>query len=673
MEINEVHAEGEFFDAITGQRLRADLVRAARREELEYFAMKRVWAKVPRREALRRQGKPPITVKWLDINKGDEEHPNYRSRLVAREVRKAWESRIFAPTPPLEALRSVLSLAATDVAGRAPHVRDPKSAMRTQVSVIDIKRAYFNAPIGDAEPTFVELPPEDPDRARGLCGQLLVHMYGTRRAGDGWHCEYSEQLVEKMGFVKGDASSCIFRHDERGLITSVYGDDFTTTGPKESLDWFRQELERKYELVETARLGPAAEDDKEARILNRIIRWTPEGLEYVADPRQAEQLCKDLDLVGAKSLGTPGCRASTEQLSTDRPLDEARQTPFRAVAARANYLAADRPECQFSAKEVCRWMAEPTEVSLAALKRLGRYIEGRRRLVYTYPWQAAGHIDAYSDTDWAGCPRTRKSTSGGCLMLGKHLIKSWSSTQGLVSLSSGEAEYYGVVKAAGIGLGYQALLGDLGVLMPLRAWNDSTASMGICGRSGLGKLRHIDTQCLWLQQKVRSGAVELRKVKGTENPADLFTKHLTSAPCVEALLKLFGCEYREGRAASAPELKRGEGTQAGTQLSVTEKAWEHGQAEDRRVVELMAVDGHEFPRVLWDGESVPEAWSYDQRTLPHMQEAEKDLFPRATAAPEASDEDPPERCGLEQRGREDRQRHQGSGDTGRRDGRDRWC
>ena len=71
-------------------------------------------------------------------------------------------------------------------------------------------------------------------------------------------------------------------------------------------------------------------------------------------------------------------------------------------------------------------------------------------------------------------------------MLGKHLIKSWSSTQGPVSLSSGEAEFYGVVKAAGVSLGYQALLEDLGVKLPIRVWTDSSATMGICGRQGLG-------------------------------------------------------------------------------------------------------------------------------------------------------------------------------------------
>ena len=76
--------EVEFRDAITGQPLETALVRAARREELEYFAAESVWRKVPRAEAMQKQGKPPISVKWVDVNKGDDESPNYRSRLVAR-------------------------------------------------------------------------------------------------------------------------------------------------------------------------------------------------------------------------------------------------------------------------------------------------------------------------------------------------------------------------------------------------------------------------------------------------------------------------------------------------------------------------------------------------------------------------------------------------------------
>ena len=78
-------------------------------------------------------------------------------------------------------------------------------------------------------------------------------------------------------------------------------------------------------------------------------------------------------------------------------------------------------------------------------------------------------------------------------MLGKHCMKHWSSTQTSISLSSGEAEFAGVIRGAGQGLGYQALLKDVGIELPLRVWTDSSAAIGICSRQGLGKLRHLDT------------------------------------------------------------------------------------------------------------------------------------------------------------------------------------
>ena len=141
-------------------------------------------------------------------------------------------------------------------------------------------------------------------------------------------------------------------------------------------------------------------------------------------------------------------------------------------------------------------------------------------------------------------------------MLGRHTIKHWSSTQASVALSSGEAEFAGVIRGAGQGLGYQALLRDLGVEAPLRVWTDSSAAIGICTRQGLGKLRHLDTHTLWIQQAVRLGRVDLRKVAGEVNPADLLTKHSLSRDRMEKLVALHGCEYIDGRAESAP-LTRG--------------------------------------------------------------------------------------------------------------------
>jgi len=105
-------------------------------------------------------------------------------------------------------------------------------------------------------------------------------------------------------------------------------------------------------------------------------------------------------------------------------------------------------------------------------------------MVFKFDYQSAEHTDAYADTDWAGCPRSRRSTSGGCIMVGTHLLKCWSSTQAGVAMSSGEAEFYGAFKGASIGLGMKALYRDIGYALPLRLWTDSSAAVGICSRQG---------------------------------------------------------------------------------------------------------------------------------------------------------------------------------------------
>ena len=75
---------------------------------MEYFDGKDVWQLRPVDECRRITGKPPVTVRWVDVNKGDDVNPNIRSRPVARQIRQAGEEAIFAPTPPLEALRSII-------------------------------------------------------------------------------------------------------------------------------------------------------------------------------------------------------------------------------------------------------------------------------------------------------------------------------------------------------------------------------------------------------------------------------------------------------------------------------------------------------------------------------------------------------------------------------------
>jgi len=307
-------------------------------------------------------------------------------------------------------------------------------------------------------------------------------------------------------------------------------------------------------------------------------------------------------------VAIPGLCLSYDQLSTDEILPAHLHTAFRGSAARANYLAIDRLDCQFAAKEVCRWMSKPTEAAWQALKRLCRYLVGLPRMIFHYRWQTVDHVDVYTDTDWAGCPRTRKSTSGGCAILGAHPIKTWSSTQSSVALSSGEAEFNGVVRGAGVGLGYQSLLQDLGIHVGLRVWTDSSAAIGICSRQGLGKLRHLDTHTLWVQQAVRSKRVDLRKVAGEVNPADLFTKHSLTRERLMGLAKLFEMEYRGGRAAPAPKTR----VTAGTKATLGEGVSAVGETHDGPIMPHRLYGEEELARRYPPLEAVAEAEEDEQ-------------------------------------------------------------
>ena len=138
-------------------------------------------------------------------------------------------------------------------------------------------------------------------------------------------------------------------------------------------------------------------------------------------------------------------------------------------------------------------------------------------------------------------------------MIGNHLLRTWCKTQGIVSLSSAEAELMAATKGGCEGLGMLRLFQDLGITAKARLHVDASAAIGIVQRQGVGKVRHLDVHTLWLQERQARKHFELLKIKGTKNPADLFTKGL----CEESMLHhlhFMGLEYREGRAEKANKL-----------------------------------------------------------------------------------------------------------------------
>ena len=205
---------------------------------------------------------------------------------------------------------------------------------------------------------------------------------------------------------------------------------------------------------------------------------------------------------------------------------------------RLAYLAQDRPDLQYPAKELARSMQEPTAWDKEQLKRACRYLLNSGRIVQRFVWQELpSEVLIYSDSDHAGCLRTRKSTSCTMAFFGKHLIRSTSTTQAVISLSTGESEFYAAVKSGSIGLGTVALLKDMGVTIqrPVFLQMDATAGLGVASRRGAGRIRHISTPTLWLQCAVQDGRIRLGKCPGKANPADLGTKYVEKAVIDQAL------------------------------------------------------------------------------------------------------------------------------------------
>ena len=535
--------EGAAYDDLTGMPLDRKKVEEARKEEMDYVRNKQVWKKIPRAEAARR-GCKVIKTRWIDINKGDDDHPVYRSRFVAKEFNNGEEAGLFAGTPPLEGLRYLIHEAAT------------WEGEEKIVMINDVARAFFEA--AAVRQVCVELPDEDigpKDAGKDLVGLLRMSLYGTRDAAKNWQDEVA-RVMRRWGFAQGVYNPCLYYHAEWGIRTLVHGDDFVSAGGREGMKKFRRVLEERFK-IKTKLVGAAGgEEETEARVLNRVVRITAQGWEYEPDPRHVEMLIDGLALRNAKSVNTPGeDEKKWEADENQEELSSAQAKAFRGHAARLNYLAPDRPDIAYSVKEVCRHMAKPSVGAWKKLKRLVRYLLGTTRTVLVYPWQGVEtDIETYSDSDWAGCRRTGKNTSGGAVTIGEHYIKGWSSTQAGIALSSAEAELVAMTKAVAETMGIANMIRDLGHDKKGVVYADSSAALAIADRKGSGKLRHINIRMLWIQEQERKEIVETRKIRGEVNPADLMTKYLSGSRG-EDLMRRLGQQRREGRAEAALEVK----------------------------------------------------------------------------------------------------------------------
>ncbi|CAE7348384.1 RE1 [Symbiodinium sp. KB8] len=310
--------------------------------------------------------------------------------------------------PPLEAVRLLASMLVTK--GRSKHGR------LLRLGSCDISRAHFYG--SPKRNIYVKLPPEE-GASDDECGLLCKSMYGTQDAPSIWQTHYTQVLTE-AGWKRGRSNGAVFFHPLLDARVLVHGDDFFCLGDDATQEALDRTLRDAYELKRTGTIGIEVEGSKRISFLNRVIRLeTIEGRHCAvveADSRHAELLIEELGLKNGKGVETADVKKSVDQ---------------ELLEAKGK-------------------MVMPTEADWANLKRLGRYLKQcpYAKLVCEAQ-KEPDKLRVQVDADHAGDAVTRRSTTGMIAFYGRHPIKHASNVQSTIALSTGESEYYALVKVPG--------------------------------------------------------------------------------------------------------------------------------------------------------------------------------------------------------------------------------
>ena len=160
-----------------------------------------------------------------------------------------------------------------------------------------------------------------------------------------------------------------------------------------------------------------------------------------------------------------------------------------------SYLAQDRLDLAETAKHVAQEMNEPRQFNIIPLKRVARHLVGKPKAALRFRKQK--HVDkitVFVDSDFAGDPVSRKSTTGSVAQIGNHIVKSGSTLQSLTALSVGEREFHAVVKKGQVGLSLRSTYQNLGIPMSIEIQSDSSTANSMTDLGARQRTKHIDTR-----------------------------------------------------------------------------------------------------------------------------------------------------------------------------------
>ncbi|KAJ9551910.1 hypothetical protein OSB04_015955 [Centaurea solstitialis] len=370
----------------------------------------------------------------------------------------------FAPIARLEAIRLFLAFAAH---------------MNFKVFQMDIKNAFLNGKLNEEvyvaqPPGFVD--PKFPDHVY----KLNKALYGLKQAPRAWYDTLSTFLLSK-GFEHGKIDSTLFlkKYPKHILLVQIYVDDiiFGSTNPK-LCEKFDLLMKTEYKMSMMGEL---------TYFLGLQIKQSEKGI-FINQGKYVLDMLKKFDLTSCTPMKTPMAPPlSLDKDSNGKPVDV---TLYKGMIGSLLYLTTSRLDIMYSTCLCAPYQVEPKESHLTAVKQIFRYLKGTPNLGLWYSKDSGFDLTAYSDSDFAGSKIDRKSTTGGCHVLG------------------GKLDY------------------DI-QLSKIPIYCDNTSAIAIANNPVLhSKKKHMEVRYHFIRDHVMNGDIELHFVPTEYQLADLFTKPL---------------------------------------------------------------------------------------------------------------------------------------------------
>jgi hypothetical protein len=456
------------------------------------------------------EGLKAIGVKWIFKTKYNEmgEIDKHKARLVAKGYSQKHGvdfNEVFAPVARWDTIRVVLACAASK---------------GWFVYQLDVKSAFLHGDL--AEDIYVEQPLGYQSNNGNKVYKLKKALYGLRQAPRAWYSKIESYFSQEQ-FEKCPSEHTLFvkhRGDNEILIVSLYVDDLIYTSNSQKLiEQFKTSMMKHFSMTDLGKMK---------FFLGIEVIQTANGI-FIHQMKYATDILIKFGMENCNKVSSPivpGCKLVKNE--NGKASDS---TNYKQLVGSLMYLLATRPDLAFSVCLVARFMERPTEMHVAGVKRILRYLKGTidHGILYKKSVNDELQLKGWTDSDYAGDLDDRKSTSGYVFKLGSGVI-SWSSKkQPIVTLSTTEAEFVAAASCACQGIWLRNILEHVKICQRkcTLIYCDNSSSIKLSKNPIMhGRCKHIDVRFHFLRDLTKDGIIELVYCKSQEQIADIMTKPL---------------------------------------------------------------------------------------------------------------------------------------------------